>query len=167
MKFTFKYTESEFKMAINQSHGDSNRIIFDVVLSIVMLAYGIYLSLSKSPGLLSIILVVISLLYLFVLFARNFIVPALVFRKEPKYREEYTLSFKDDEIIFTTGTLKSTLKWDFYTGMKESKDFIFLIYGKKLFTIIPKRIFKGMEEMNEFKELVRSKISDNTRPGPR
>lgn len=114
---------------------------------------------NKSYELFSAFLIVISLLYIFVLIARIYIVPTLAFRREPKFKEEYSLSFLEDEINFISGSLKSTLPWNYYIGMKESKDFIYLIYGKKRYTIISKRVFMGNEEMNEFKELIRSKIN--------
>jgi hypothetical protein len=159
MNITFKYTEREFRLAMNQSHGDSKRIVIDLIIAIVLFAFGLYLFTSKSYEFYSGFIIAISLLLLFVIIARNYIVPKLIFTREPKYKEEYELSFLEEEITFTAGNMKSILPWNHYIGMKETNDFIFLLYGKKRYTIIPKRVFQGQEEMKRFIDLVMSKIN--------
>ncbi|WP_227872413.1 YcxB family protein [Paenibacillus albus] len=62
-------------------------------------------------------------------------------------------------MIFNAGDINSTISWDYYKEIKESKEFIFLKYGKELHTIIPKRVFRNKEELNEFKSLIKSKIN--------
>ncbi|KIL34386.1 hypothetical protein SD71_20400 [Cohnella kolymensis] len=153
----FKYSEQEFKSAMIQSHGDTKRIAFDLLIVTLLFAYGIYLLANDQYGFFSSFMILVSLLYVFVIIARNYIVPVMLFRKEPKYRKEYFLSFSDDGIVFNAGSINANLDWDYYNGMKETKDFVMLTYGKRGQTIIPKRVFTD-EQLKQFKQLVREKV---------
>jgi hypothetical protein len=157
MKLTYKYSEREFRAAMNQNL-NMKRLVFDVIVAIGLLVYGLYLLTINSDELLAAFMVVISILFVFILLARIFIVPRVVFRREPKYKEEYELIFNEDEILFTAGGLNSTIQWDFYKSIKETKDFIYLMYAKNGYSIIPKRTFNNNEERDRFLKLIRSKI---------
>jgi hypothetical protein len=56
----------------------------------------------------------------------------IIFRREPKFKETYYLSFLDEEIVFKAGNLR--------------------------YTIIPKRVFQGEEEIKEFKNFIKIKV---------
>ncbi|WP_433944923.1 YcxB family protein [Paenibacillus sp. SN-8-1] len=158
MHVTFKYSEREFISAMKQIH-NSKRIVFDFVLAIALFSYGVYSLMSDSNDILDTILVVISLIFLFISVAKLFIVPRMAFRREPKFKEEYHLLFNDDGILFKAGGINSNITWDYYNGIKETKDFIYLYYGKRGYSIIPKRAFENNEEVNKFLTMLRSKIT--------
>ncbi|MDQ6418004.1 YcxB family protein [Paenibacillus sp. LHD-117] len=158
MKLSFKYSEREFVRAMNQANGDSKRLIVDFIIAIALLFYGLYLYINGSNEIFYSFIIVISIIFIFILFARMLIVPKLVFRKEPKYKEEYNLELNDENILFSAGALKSTIQWDFYKEIKETKDFIYLKYSKRGFAIIPKRVFNSSTELEMFKQKIYSKI---------
>jgi YcxB-like protein len=76
------------------------------------------------------------------------------FRRNPKFREEYHLTFSRENIHFKTASIDSTLQWTHYERVIESADLFLLMYGKGLYTLIPKRCFKSNEEINTFRTLV-------------
>jgi hypothetical protein len=76
------------------------------------------------------------------------------FRRNPKFREEYHLTFSRENIHFKTALIDSTLQWTHYERVIESADLFLLMYGKGLYTLIPKRCFKSNEEINTFRTLV-------------
>ncbi len=80
------------------------------------------------------------------------------FRRNPKFREEYHLTFSRQNIHFRTASLDSTLQWTHYERVIESSDLFLLMYGKGLYTLIPKRCFKSNEEINTFRALVSQTI---------
>jgi hypothetical protein len=159
MNYSFKYSEKEFKKAMRESYDDSKRMMFDLILTIVLLSYGIYLTVTSLYEVFSAVIIVISVMYLFLIFSKYFIVPSIAFKRDPKFSEVYELSFLENEIVFKAGNMKSTIPWNYYVGIKETNEFIFLKYGKKRATFIPKRIFRGNEEIKEFIDLVKSKIN--------
>ncbi len=81
------------------------------------------------------------------------------FQRNPKFREEYHLTFSRENIHFKTTSLDSTLQWTHYERVVESPDLFLLMYGKGLYTLIPKRCFSSNEEMEAFRALVNQTIA--------
>lgn len=81
------------------------------------------------------------------------------FQRNPKFREEYHLTFSRENIHFKTATLDSVLQWTHYERAIESPDLFLLMYGKGLYTLIPKRCFHSNEEMNGFRALLDQAIA--------
>jgi hypothetical protein len=65
------------------------------------------------------------------------------FQRNPKFREEYHLTFSLENIHFQTASIDSTLAWTHYERIVESPDLFLLMYGKGLYTLIPKRCFNS------------------------
>jgi YcxB-like protein len=76
------------------------------------------------------------------------------FQRNPKFREEYHLTFSLENIHFQTASIDSTLAWTHYERIVESPDLFLLMYGKGLYTLIPKRCFNSNEEINAFRALI-------------
>ncbi len=83
------------------------------------------------------------------------------FRANPKYRERYEIRFSDEGIHFKTSTIDSRLAWSHYQRLMETDRVFLLIYGPSMYSIIPKRVFGGTEEMHGFRSLVERKIGEN------
>jgi YcxB-like protein len=81
------------------------------------------------------------------------------FRRNPKFREKYHLTFSRENIHFKTASLDSILQWTHYERVIESPDLFLLMYGKGLYTLIPKRCFNSNEEMNAFRTLLSQTIA--------
>ena len=81
------------------------------------------------------------------------------FRRNPKFREAYRLTFTDEGLYFRAGEMESRLGWGFYTGVWETADFYYLVYGKDMFSLVPKRAFRGRRQEAAFRELLRSKLA--------
>jgi hypothetical protein len=79
-------------------------------------------------------------------------VPAMMYDREPKYKNKYKLIFSDEGIVFQTNSIDSHLKWELYNYIIENKEFFLMYYGKGLFSIIPKGEFKHQMEMDQFRK---------------
>lgn len=84
------------------------------------------------------------------------------FQRNPKFREEYHLTFSRENIHFKTTSLDSTLQWTHYERVIESPDLFLLMYGKGLYTLIPKRCFASSEEISTFRALLDQSIAQST-----
>lgn len=78
------------------------------------------------------------------------------FQRNPKFREEYHLTFTRENIHFKTASIDSNLQWTHYEKFIEGPDSFLLMYGKGLYTLVPKRAFHSVEEKNEFRALLQT-----------
>jgi hypothetical protein len=100
-----------------------------------------------------------SLLLMAMIFATNYILPGIWFRQEPMLRDEYQLAFSEDGILFRTVQIDSQLQWSLYTRIVESDRFFLLYFGKRSFTIIPKRAFPSVEQADRFREMLKRRAT--------
>jgi hypothetical protein len=80
------------------------------------------------------------------------------FRRNPKFREEYYLTFSRENIHFQTASIDSTLQWTYYERVIESPTLFVLMYGKGLYTLIPKRCFHSDDQFTAFRALLQERI---------
>lgn len=159
IELKFQYTQSEFVRAERQ-YLISSKIIhkYDLALVAVFLLLSVFYMLFSSFSLFSILIfglvIVVTTIgsYLYIL------MPILKFKQIAKYREEYTLVFSKEAIHFKTPSIESELKWNIYSALWDSRDFYFLIQAPRIYTIIPKRVFKDQNEKQIFEEIVQSRV---------
>jgi hypothetical protein len=89
--------------------------------------------------------------------------PRARFRNDPKFRDEYHLTFRDENIEFKTENINATYNWNFYTGVIENDKFYLLIYGKNMhsFSVLPKRAFRDSNQETLFRRMLRRKLDPN------
>jgi len=80
------------------------------------------------------------------------------FKHNPKFSETYHLVLDQAGIQFRTKSLDSRISWDHYTQVLESDHLWLLVYGTRMYSVIPKRVFKGDDEMARFRSLVTQNI---------
>ena len=98
--------------------------------------------------------------------------PRRRFRGDPKFRDEYNLSFTDAGIDFKTVHMSSTVAWDFYTRVLENDRLYVMVYGKNMhaLSVIPKRAFGDSQQESTFRQLLRRhldskvKLNEGERP---
>lgn len=154
----FKYSENEYCKAMRGYYINSNKMKIDGIFLVLLMFY-IAFSWSTSDTRLRFLLVTACGLYLIFMIFLLVFVPRMLFRQNSKFKDEYALSITEDGIHFKTVHLNSKLDWNYYKKVWESKQFYYLFYGKKLFTIIPKRSFNTFNQETEFREVVTRKIS--------
>ena len=81
------------------------------------------------------------------------------FKRNPKFRDDYTLTFGAKALQFKTVTIDSKLAWSHYDETVEDSMLFLLRYGRGMYTVIPKRAFKDEDELNRFRDLIQAKIA--------
>lgn len=76
------------------------------------------------------------------------------YRTNPKFRETYEVEFSDSGIRFKTENIDSTIAWDHYSQLLENERVFLLVYGRHMYSVIPKRAFSSQGDMAEFREMV-------------
>jgi hypothetical protein len=154
VKLAFRYTENDYARGLRLHYANTLHPKRDGVISIVMAVVGAYFWLTTEPRWIGITLTAVSGLLILLLLAAFFVIPKLVFRREPKFRDDYSLTFSTEGVHFQTAHIDSNLKWEIYTHvLTDSKSYI-LYYGKASFTIIPKRAFESVSQQQSFEELL-------------
>jgi hypothetical protein len=142
------------------------RLKFDIVLVLVLALFGVYSWRSLDSPVYGMVLVAVSALFFLVLIAAFGIAPALVFRREAKFRDEYSLSFSPDGIHFRTMHIDSELQWSLYNRVLVDAYSYVLYYGARSFTVIPKRVFETPEQESAFARLIGLKIPGALKKNP-
>jgi hypothetical protein len=107
--------------------------------------------------------VLVGLLEAFNLLPAAVIRAILEFRWNPKFREEYHLSLTPEALRFQTETIDSTLKWTHYSRFFETGKAFILVYGVRMYTVIPKRALAGDDQLSELRDLLTQVIGDRAK----
>ena len=91
------------------------------------------------------------------------VIPPLIFRREPKLREDYSLNFSPEGIHFRTAHIDSQLEWSMYSRALIDAHSYVLYYGSLQFSVIPKRVFQSVEQMQAFEQLLTQHVSQIVR----
>ncbi len=81
------------------------------------------------------------------------------FKHNPKFREPYHLTMDQNGIHFQTQSIDSRIKWNHFSRLLENDRLCLLIYGTRMYSVIPKRAFKMEGELESFRALVHNNIS--------
>ncbi len=96
----------------------------------------------------------LGVLELFNLLPACFIRAIIEYHSNPKFKERYHLTLTSENIKFRTETIDSTLKWTHYNGFFETSKAFVLIYGKRMYTIIPRRALKSNDQLEQLRSLL-------------
>jgi len=99
-----------------------------------------------------------SVVFGFILAVAFLVIPAVAFRYQPKFRDEYTLTFSPDGIHFQTAHVDSRLEWTIYSQVLVDVYSYMLYWGSRTFTIIPKRVFQNSEQQDAFEQLLAERV---------
>jgi len=157
IELSFRYSENDYVRAFQAHFSSKHRLWLDVVVAVITLALGINLLSSSSRWLGVVAIVAVACLALVRLVA-GLVVPRLIFRREPKFRDDYFLTFSSDGIHFRTTHINSQLQWSMYSEALIVSQSYILCYGSRQFTVIPKRVFSSTEQQQAFEQLLTQNV---------
>lgn len=159
IELKFQYTQNEYVQAERQ-YLIANKTLhtYDIAIAAVFLLLSVVYMFFSSFSIISILIfglvIIITAMGCYI----YFLMPVLKFKQTAKYHEEYTLIFSKDTIRFKTPSIESEMKWDIYSEIWNNHDFYYLIQAPRIYTLIPKRIFKDQNEKQAFEEIVQSNL---------
>lgn len=154
----FRYSEQDIVRAMRTHIASRLRLKFDIVMVLALALFGAYSWRSLDSPVYGMVLVAVSAVFFLVLIAAFGVVPVVVFRREAKFRDEYSLTFSAEGIHFRTVHIDSQLQWSLYSrALVDAHSFV-LYYGARSFTVIPKRVFETVEQQAAFERLIEMKI---------
>jgi YcxB-like protein len=155
---SFRYSEIDYVRAMRAHYASRLRLKIDVIVVVAAGLLGVYLWQAPDSRGWGIGLVCLSAVFALILAAAFGVIPRLVFRGDPKFRDQYSLTFAPEGIHFRTDHIDSQLEWSIYSrALIDSRSFL-LYYGVRAFTVIPKNVFETAEQLAAFEKLVSEKI---------
>ncbi len=160
---SFRYLESDYVGALRAHYASRLHLRLDIVVAIVLAGIGGYLWQSPATHWFGVGCVVVATVLVLMLIAAFTIIPPLVFRRETKFRDDYSLTFSSEGIHFRTAHIDSRLQWNIYSrALVDARSYV-LYYGSRQFTVIPKRVFQSSEQQQAFELLLTRHISQIVR----
>jgi hypothetical protein len=165
VQLTFRYDEKEYLAATRLYFWRSTQLLNTLIALYVVFAGAVLVV----DGLIEFVLplwsVVAFILLAGVAWFHGYIVdlPRSYFRGDPKFRDEYTLTFTDAGIDFKTENMSANIAWSFYTGVIENESFYLLVYGNNIHSVsvIPKRAFRDSKQEATFRQMLRRHVDSN------
>ena len=139
IELSFRYTQRDYVLALRSHYASHLRLWLDLSVIVVLAALGAYLWRFPNSHWVGFACIVIALGFALMLIAAFTIVPPLVFRSQPKFRDDYSLTFSAEGIHFRTQHIDSRLQWNIYSHASIDPHSYLLYYGSRQFTVIPKR----------------------------
>ena len=159
INLSFRYSESDYIRALRAHHASQLRLRLDIAVTFILAGIGIYLLCTSGLHWFSLVCVIIAAVFALMLIVAFTIIPSLVFRQEPKFRDDYSLTFSSEGIHFQTSHIDSQLQWSMYSRALIDSHSYLLYYGTRQFSVIPKRVFQSAEQRQAFEELLLQHVS--------
>jgi YcxB-like protein len=159
INLSFRYAERDYVRALRSHYASHLRLRLDIAVTILLAGIGVYLWRSPRGYWLGTACVVIAIVFGLMLVAAFTIIPPLAFRREPKFRDDYSLTFSPEGIHFCTAHIDSQLQWSMYSRALVDAHSYILYYGSHQFTVLPKRVFQSIEQQQAFEQLLTHHVS--------
>lgn len=163
VSLSFRYLESDYSRAYRAHCRTRLRLPLDAVAVVLGTGVGIYLWRNPARHWLGVGCVALSSLLLLIIVSAFTVIPRLVFRRDPKFRDDYSLTFSHEGIHFRTASIDSRLQWILYSRALVDAHSYMLYYGSTQFTVIPKRVFHDAEQQQAFEHLLTQHVSQIVR----
>jgi hypothetical protein len=160
---SFRYLESDHVRALRAHYASRLRLRLDIVFCAALAVAGIYLWQTPGSRWLGVAFFSIAAFFGLMLVAAFTVIPRWVFRREPKFRDEYSLTFSSEGIRFLTAHIDSQLQWSMYSHALVDAHSYMLYYGTHQFTVIPKRVLQSSEQQQVFERLLTQHVSNIVR----
>jgi hypothetical protein len=158
----FRHTEQEYVAATRLYMLKNTELVIRLVVFYVLFSAGVLLLSLISDFSLPVwfIVIVVGLLGLLIFHGTCVALPKRYFRGDPRFRDDYNVTFSDSGVHLKTQNIESSTAWNLYTRVLENDKFYVLVYGRDIhaIAILPKRAFLGSKQETTFRELLRRHV---------
>jgi len=165
IQLNFRYTQGDYVRAVRADYAARFNLPLDGAVIALLICCAIFLWRSPEGHWLAIASAVTSGGFALLLVVAFLAMPPLLFKREPKFRDEYSLVFSQDGIHFRTDHIDSRLEWGIYSRAVIDPYSYILYYGTRQFTVVPKRVFGGEDERLAFEALLTRHVPSIIRRG--
>ena len=162
VQLNFRHTEQEYLAAtrlymLKNTDVVIRLVVFCVLGSAGMLLLSLVMEFSLPVWFIVALLVLVGLSGFH---ATCVALPKRYFRGDPRFRDDYNLTFSDSGVELKTQNIHSAVSWNLYTRVIENDKFYILVYGRDIhaIAILPKRVFRDTKQETAFRELLRRHV---------
>ena len=155
----FRYTFEEYIDAYRLHYSQLRRLKRNIIFSVALLFLGVGLCLFLGYSFSNSLPIYASVILAAFLLSEYFLSPSKSFERDPRLKEERTLTFSEEKIIFKIGKDMISVKWKQYSHFLENSEFYLFYYAPETFLILPKRAFT-LEGNERFKKMVDLKFAE-------
>jgi YcxB-like protein len=101
---------------------------------------------------------IFSLLWFLLLITIWRILPSGIYKKSFTFRDHFTMELEEREVVLQTHKGAHAWQWNDFSGFVESPYFFHLYFNSRSFFLVPKDAFKGLPELQEARNLLKTKI---------
>ena len=165
VNLSFRYAERDYVRALRAHYASRLRLPLDVAVTVGLVVIGLYEWRSGREW-FGITALCVSGAFALLLIAVFTVLPQAVFRRQPRLRDEYSLTFSPQGIHFKTARIDSEIQWSLYChALVDAHSFV-LYSGSHQFSVIPKRVFHNAAQREAFERLLAAnvpKVVDKTK----
>ena len=143
---SFTITRDEYIRAMRQHYRTRLQVKRDLVGGAMAIAVGFYLLNKNEATTFAWFLIAAGIVLVSLVVYAIFVLPAWIYRSQPKLKDEYRLEFRDDGIGFKTKEIDAMLKWSIYHSWLRDKEFYILYHGIRDVSVIPRRSFANGDD---------------------
>jgi hypothetical protein len=165
INLSFRYAENDYVRALRAHFASQLRLRLDIFVIVVLMGIGVFLWRFPSLHWFAVAGIALAIVFALMLIAAFTVIPPLAFRREPKFRDDYSLAFTPEGIHFRTAHIDSQLQWSMYSRALIDAHSYVLYYGSRQFTVIPKRVFQSTDQRQAFEQMLTERISNIIRRG--
>jgi hypothetical protein len=158
VELSFTFTEEEYTSAARAFYARTPHASFNFyIVATVVLASLLFAALAGDPYLGG-MLFMVGLVGVAWRYHAEYAAPRAQFRRNPKFADEYRLTFTEEGVFFRGKGIESRAEWAYYSRVWETPECYFLVYGEDMFSLVPKRAFRGPRQEAAFRDLLRRKL---------
>lgn len=156
----FRHSVEEYSKAVRLHHAARTNLSLDLVAFALLVGFGIWMLAEGKRPWVGYVSFGVAASWAAAMAFVFLVAPRLAFRSNPKFAEEYELTFSPEGIHFRTPSIDSKLQWSHYSKALVNGDFFLLYYGEHFFTTLPKRVFATSEALQAFESLLARFVPD-------
>jgi len=130
----------------------------DKIVAVILLLFGIYAVWRIGPRWWTLIWFPLAIVEWFNALSLRPLQIMYWFKHNPKFRDTYHLTLDPTGLHFRTRSMESHLTWDFFSRVLENGRLCLLVYGTRMYSVIPKRAFKSQADVDSFRSLVQESV---------
>ncbi|HTQ63502.1 MAG TPA: YcxB family protein [Puia sp.] len=101
---------------------------------------------------------IFSILWFLLLLTVWKILPSSIYKKSHTFRDHFTMDFQEQEVVLDTNRGSHAWQWNDFSTFLESPYFFHLYFNSRSFFLVPKDAFKDIPQLQEVRQLFRTKI---------
>jgi hypothetical protein len=86
------------------------------------------------------------------------ILPQSIYKRSRTFQDHFSMDFDEEHVVLRTDRGQKAWPWDVFSKFVESPYFFHLYFDARSFFLVPTDAFKDIEERQQARKLIRSKI---------